>query len=86
MKAMEEVVGMTDATVELVAAATLLVAGLLLTPLPSYVETELGPVGSSPERTHPVFAVSAAGHSTCTKSTVGLLAPSNQSYRQSHPG
>jgi len=36
--------------------------------------------------TQPVFAVIAAGHSTCTKSTVGLSAPENQSKRQSQPG
>jgi len=53
---------------------------------PVSVETELLPVGTSPALTHPVLAVKAAGHVTCTKSTVGLSAPSNQSNLQSQPG
>jgi len=83
----EEVVAATaddeelnETTVELEATA------LLVALLPASVETLLDPVGTSPARTHPVLAVRAAGHSTCTKSTVGLSAPSNQSYRQSQPG
>jgi len=59
---------------------------LLVALVPASVETLLDPVGTSPARTHPVLAVRAAGHSTCTKSTVGLSAPSNQSYLQSQPG
>jgi hypothetical protein len=52
-------------------------------------ETELVsvlPVGVSPALTQPVLAVRAAGQVTWTKSTVGLLAPMNQSNRKSHPG
>lgn len=81
----DEVVGITGATLEEVGGTgALLVAGLLLPPAP-YVATLEGPVGTSPSRTQPVLAVRAAGHSTCTKSTVGLLAPSNQSYLHEHP-
>lgn len=36
-------------------------------------------------RTQPVFAVNAAGHATCSKSTVGLSEPPNQSKRQLQP-
>ena len=34
----------------------------------------------------PVLAMISAGQATCSNSTVGLSAPSNQSYRQSQPG
>jgi len=77
----EEVVATTTGAVEEVAGVEAeAVDAALLTE-----ETELEPVGSSPCLTHPVMEVKAAGHSTCTKSTVGLSAPWNQSNRQLHP-
>jgi len=72
----EDVVATTTGAVDEAELDT--AAALVALPLAS-VETELAPVGTSPARTHPVFAVKAAGHSTWTKSTVGLSAPSNQS-------
>jgi len=48
--------------------------------------TLLEPVGVSPARTQPVFAVNAAGQVTFLKLTLGLSAPSNQPKRKSHPG
>ena len=47
-----------------------------------YVGTVEGPVGVSPLRTQPDFAVSAAGHVTSVKVTPGLSESPNQSNRQ----
>jgi len=47
-----------------------------------YVGTVAGPVGVSPLRTQPDFAVSAAGHVIGVKVTPGLSESPNQSNRQ----
>lgn len=76
-----------DEDTALLAAVELDPAAVALAP---EVETTLAPVGDSEiessARTQPDFAVIAAGQVTCSKETVGLSEPSNQSKRQSQPG
>lgn len=79
----EEEVGDVTATevvvVVLDVVAALEAAELVLDGAADEDEALEPPVGTSPALTHPVLAVKTAGHSTCTKLTVGLSAPSNQS-------
>lgn len=70
---------------ELVLAFTVEVAALLDETTAATAPTTLGILESS-VRFDPVLAIISAGQATCSKSTVGLSEPPNQSKRQSHPG